>query len=789
MSSRTRPRGGTRTAQVDARHAFDHAKQSTDASASISAFESFNSSALTPPSSSSSFHPFFPSSPPSSSSLEEAKEGEEEEVVPAKLLDFSQVHLLPPRRNNHPAYAAPPRTQSTRQRSPAPKRPLDDGGFSSSQPLPEGASYSADGSAPSESTPPSPIKLKTAHAVSPAASPEKLTPKPAAPSVPPAPASFVADEASMRSPEDEAPQTVTVTVQLMPAEAPAPVAPAVAPPVSAEASAESPFSRPSSLLLHLQGLSSVAYELSQYHLLLGLTHVQLGDFSSALSAFRQAEAAFHPAVDVVPASSFQPHRSHLKALQARASAEAAFQSRTADVSGADVEEDEHRGHYLENAKRLYSEAIAQEDGGRADLWNELALLLLRSGDLKAGVALYELLLSTYGDSADLFVNLAVLRQAYGESDVAVQYLQHVLASHPQHVTALVNYGLVLSSQGLHAESVRVLNLALHFHDANPVALNALGVELDLAGNAEQALVCFERARSVREGDHHCTTPLHLNLATHLTRQAREEVDDDVRVRELEAAQTLLRLELAKETAGKESQAAPLLHLAMGDVFAEMYRRSAASTHWEKAEAEYSEALRLNADDAELWNQLGLLYAAHEDQDKARAAFIRVLDRLPSSATPLVTAVPALNNLALLCIRQGSHAQAVALLTLAMAALSPKPSGDSPSPHSASPSASVPAALSVLVNLGRAHQLSGQLADAEAAYERCLRLQPDYFSALNGLTAVLAARGEWREAERRMEEALQAHGDGRFAAELRHNQLLLEQRRGRLEDNGSTVLQE
>ena len=773
------PRGdGSSVAPVDARGlAFDHAK----ASASIPASSSSHLSALSSPSSSllsvwSAQQPTAPSSfshsSPSHSSTDggvggsssaDASEGVE------KLLDFSDVSLLPPRRSNHPAYQAPPRTQSTYAHSTPAKRPHDDS-FPSSQPLPDTAYTEEAIEEQPQPAPPSPLIVGAADRSIVWESPLKD----AAPTLPlarpsPVPVSIDlrnADEAAVSSPTEQ--QSASSSME------------------AAEASPA--VTSPSSLLPHLLALSPHAYHLSQYHVLLGLTYVQMGQFASALSCFQQAEAFFHPALDVASPSALHSQRANLKALQARASAELAAQTRTANATtdSPDGEEDVRR--LLLDAVRLYSEAIAQEEGGRPDLWNELALLLLRCGEMKAGMALYELLLSTYGDYPDLFVNLAVLKQAYGQPDVAIRYLQTALASHPSHIAALINYAAALSSQRMHEESIRVLNLALHYHPTDAVALNALAVEYDTVGDAVAALQCYDRARSFGEGDHGCGASLNLNIATHLVRQAREEVDDEVRIKELEGAEVLLRAELNREVSGHESAVAPLLHLTLGSVYAEKFNLTSESNELEHAEAEYVAALRLSPDDADAWNELGLLYSIQNDEVKAKAAFVRILDCLPPSfpSTPPLSAVPALNNLALLCTSQGCLEQAIQLLHLAakplshLSAAEAKPSELSPpSPPTAAMTApsdpALPLLLSVLVNLGRAHHLAHQLDQAQSAYERCLTLRPFYFSALNGLSAVHAARGEWEEAERRMEEAIQSHPDGRHSDDLRHNQQLLAER--------------
>ena len=721
--------------------------------------------------SSSSSSPFS-SSPSSQPPSEEVAEGDD---ATEKSLDFSEVCLLPPRRNNHPAYQAPPRTQSGYAHSTPAKRAHDDS-FPSSQPLPD-TSYVEESSEEQPLFVPSPVKAKPSHL---------SVVQPPQPSV---------DSAAPTRRAAE-PSETAVSIDLRPAEEEVAEPQSSSPSVEVVDAATAPIS-PVSLLSHLLALSPHAYHLSQYHVLLGLTHMQTGQLATALSCFQQAEASFQPALDMATPAAFRSQLSSLKTLQARASADLATQPRTAAVAeSGDGDADVRR--LLLDAARLYSEAIAREEGGRPDLWNELALLLLRTGEMKAGMALYELLLSTFGDCADLYVNLAVLQHAHGQPDVAIRHLQTALASHPSHTAALINYAAALSSQHLHRESIAVLHLALHHHPTDAVALNALAVEYDTVGDAANALHVYDKARSLGDGEQGCGASLSLNIASHLIRQAREEADDEVRMKELEGAELLLRAELTKELAGHESAAAPLLHAALGSVYAERFELTSEFTELEQAEAEYVEALRLSPDDADAWNELGLLYCRREDAGKAKAAFVRILNHLPpSSSSPPLSAVPALNNLALLCTSQGQLEQAIQLLLLAARPLShleasaDTPLKPSPPSPSASPSplsdASLPLLLSVLVNLGRAYHLSHQLDQAQAAYERCLALHTTYLSALNGLSGVHAARGEWEQAERRLEEAIQAHPDSRHADELRHNMQLLAEKASERRGAGAALV--
>ena len=775
MSSRSRPQGDGEVHRTDARHAFEPAKGSGPLSSLLPPSSSSSSSFVrawdaqrSAPASSSALSASFPLSQDDGDRSSIVERDEHEEAVTSKLLDLSDVPLAPPRRSNHPAYAAPPRTQSTYAHTPL-KRPHDDSSFfPASQPLPQ--HYTEEAAADSDSRAHSPVKPKVAHhhQSEPTAAPETDD----AVLAPPAPeveetAEIIADTAPdaqvavQQPPESSAPASAVVPV---------------------EGSAESPYNSPSALLTHLLVLSPAAFHLSQYHLLLGLVHVQLGRFSSALSSFRDAESAFKPALDLAPAAAHTAHQANLKALQARTSADLALQPRALDTgaveNGPTNESDAQR--LLDDAKALYAEALAMQGGHRADLWNELALLLLRTGQLKASAKLYELLLSTYADSADLFVNLSVVRQVFGQPQAAVALLQRVLSTHPTHVAALVNYAVALSSHGLHDESVSVLLLALQLHPSNAVALNALAVEYDALGEVEKAQLCYDKARAVGDGGDGCGAFLSLNTAAHLVRQAREELDEEVRARELEGAEQLLQGELQKEVAGKESPAAALLHVTLGDVCAERFRGTAASADFDKADAEYVEAIRLSADDADAWNQLGLLYSAGQKLVKARDAFVRILRALPSSSSPRLSAVPALNNLALVCIREEHVEQAIALLLLAKDALSfllPREELALKTPSDAAAAGcevtdpALPLLLSVLVNLGRAYQLSHDLSAAQAAYERCLTLRPSYVTALNGLSAVHAEKGEWQEAERLIERAVRA-ADGRHSAELLHNQRTL-----------------
>ena len=398
------------------------------------------------------------------------------------------------------------------------------------------------------------------------------------------------------------------------------------------------------------------------------------------------------------------------------------------------------------------------------------------------------------DCTDLLVNLSVLHSVYGSAERSAGCLQQALARHPSHVAALIAYAACLASCRMEAAAIRLLNLALHYHPAHPVALNNLAVLYSATAQPHLALLCLDRAQQAADAHSAIGTALGLNVAVELTRLAREEADSEVWKRELEGAESLIARELERETEGKESQAAQLLHLALGAVYTERWKRGAAAADWRRAQSEFLRAAAAGGEaEAAAWNELGLLYSdadRQHEEGEAKAAFQRVLTQQLAAAAGgpslPVAAVPALNNLALLLMRQQRLQQAIALLSIAKSALLPLVPAASAAPAAsppASPAASdslsaaalsphLPLLVSVLVNLARAHFLSSELESARSCYQQAVTLSPSSLSALCGLSCVLAEMGRLDEAQRLLMEADGAEGAQLYRLELGHNRSLL-----------------
>ena len=777
---------------------------------------------LAPPSSASSFlsawqqHSAASSSPSTSAVADERLDSDDEQSdhVVLELPDSTReksteladavLLLRPPRRSNDPMFRAIPlRTQSTASSSAQPqpqsshstltsyasapgKRLLDEQFISSSQPLP-GERWSDQDDSPVQS--PASSKQKTQHLTPPrsnhtGASHHASSHSPATTRLQPTSIDISALQAA----------TATATASYPTASASASTAPnaALSKPVI-EASAESGLP---SVLTSLQLLSPHVYQLSQYHMLRGLCLMRDGDLQGASEQFTLADELFQPALDLLPASAFAAQKADMLTLKAKVTAEAALSLQAAgdekESEAAQHEREEKTRLGVEKARRLYAAAINADESRRGELWNDLCLFLLRVGELQTAGQLLELLVGACGDCLDLFVNLGALHAVYGDADVAGDYFQHVLTRSPQHVIALVSYAASLSTRQQHQAAVRILRLAHHLHPRSVLVLNNLAAEYAVLGDHLAAAGWLQKADEVGyDSERVATASLKFNTANTMLALACEQADDEVRAKLLDGAESLLSTELARETKGSESQMGVLLHVCRGNVNTERLRLAqqagdvaGVADMFAAAEADYKVALALQPDNSDVWVAMCRLYEEHREARKAKAIYTRLLDTLSStSATLPASAVPLLNNLALLLMDETQHKEAMELLLLAKRTMEPlveaattqpsSPASPASPPRSASIASPATAAstvgvttfssastqlASVLVNLSHCQQLLGWLDAALKSLQHARRLRPAHLSTLAGLSSVYSQLGAWKEAEGAMDEAAGLAGE-------------------------------
>ena len=710
-----------------------------------------------------------------------------------KAAELAETPLLrPPRRSNDPMFQTIPlRTQSTASPPPhqpstystltsyasAPsKRQLDENFISSSQPLP---SERWDGEDELKEHSPAATKQKTQHLTPPkpehtatvnhtAQAPLSQT----SPAVTEQPAEATASVDATSAAITSTASTTTTAFRPM-----------------ADATVETPLP---SLLNSFQSLSPHVYELSQYHLLLGMCLMRDGELQGAGEQFAIADQLFQPALDLLPASAFAEQKADLLTMRAKATSEAALTQHAAgeekENEAAKSERAEKTRSGLEKARELYADAINADEGRRGELWNDLCLFLLRVGELQPAGQLLELLVTTCGDCLDLFVNLGVLHTVYGDPEAASDYLQHVLTRSPQHATALVNYATSLSRLQQHKAAIRILELAHQLHPRSVVVLNNLAVEYALMGDNMAAAAWLQKADEIGyESERVAAVSLTFNTANAMLALACEQTkhEEDVRAKLLDGADSLLSNELAKETRDSESQIAVLLHLCRGNVCREKLRlaqqcrdQELAQKMFAAAESDYMAALTLQPDHSDAWVQMCGLYEERQEASRAKEIYARLLDTLSSTSASLpASAVPLLNNLALLLMDDKQYTEAVEMLNVARGIIEPLlvnnsvaspsspsslvTSSSSPTPSPVSTTASTEGSTtssvstqlaSLLVNLSHCQQLQGDLNAALQSLQHARRLRPAHLSTLAGLSSVYLQLGQWKEAEAVMEEA-------------------------------------
>ncbi|MFT4114335.1 tetratricopeptide repeat protein [Silvibacterium sp.] len=260
----------------------------------------------------------------------------------------------------------------------------------------------------------------------------------------------------------------------------------------------------------------------------------------------------------------------------------------------------------------YPEAIAawrrvleaHPDDTRAE--NGLGSALAASGDWQQARQLFTQLTASHPADCDARYNLANLEAHHGQSGEAEKAFRDTLASCPDDAAAHSGLCAVLMNNGqpqpARAECEQAL--ALDAHDF--LALYTLG-SLDLGeGDTTHALPRLREAVSM--------TPADIDAEEHLAAAYAQSGQMTEAIRQLRSA-----LALAEDPAAQAQ-----LHSTLAQALD-------ASGDLMSAIAEQKSALHLTAEDADGWNNLGVLEARAGDKAQARQDFLTALKLEPNHA--------------------------------------------------------------------------------------------------------------------------------------------------------------
>lgn len=545
---------------------------------------------------------------------------------------------------------------------------------------------------------------------------------------------------------------------------------------SSISSATSPISD-ERLLQALEGISGITYLSSQHSFLLGLLMMRLDNFPAAIQYLKHAEDAFSSVVEVNTISkNVGNRRADLQTALSFALSEA-FHNNTsyglpasasnehspaASVAQTDILSNEIQD--LLESKQLLKRAIMETDGQREDIWNHLALLLCKMGNVPSALHLYNILVSTFPTSSSLWNNLGAIHLLGNDLESATECFQRLLANDPAHIVAMNNYAILLMERNDLETAKNILLLAIRLDEQHSLSWLNLAHVYRKLNELALVTICLSKAQQYQRRNN-CTTykfSLSFNVASHLIDLSRTERNDALRETQLRTAIQLLDSLHACADVGDPNLA---LLSRSGDAYGYLSLiasdSSAKSQAFLKAEEMYQRSILMNNSYEPAINGLGVLYLQHSKFEQAVSIFLSSI-AVDTPSHSILPTLPMLNNLAIAAFLGGNAEQAAQICEASIVLCQAVQNH----PSLLNPPTSFLLSFATLHNtLGNIHRNENRLDDALVSYENCLNIVPVHVLALSNMAIIYAARRELDTCEEYAKAALSIDESCTLAQEL------------------------
>src|SRR5216684_2220154 len=380
----------------------------------------------------------------------------------------------------------------------------------------------------------------------------------------------------------------------------------------------------------------------------------------------------------------------------------------------------HRGGAVENAKRLYREALTA-DPKNAAAYGNLAIIAAQQGDLAGAERLFRQEIKLRPADPAGHNNLGSVLQQQGRLADAIAAHRRAIKLKPDYAEAFLALGNGFRQQGHLEEAMGSYRSALAARRDYPEAHNNIGVLLQMQGRLDQAAAAYREAVKLRPR----YAEAQFNLGTVLHQQ-----------HELDAAEAAYRrvISLNPGIAAGHNNLGTVLKdqglldgalaafdqaIALQADYAEAFYNRATvlrqQARLEEALAAYGRAIALRKNYADAINNAGIVLQELGRASEAVDLYRQLLEQMPAHAD-------ACNNLGTALLAEGRAEEARAAFEQALA-------------HT-------PDFPEAFCNLGNARRELGDLAGAIAAYREVLRLRPDDAGAFSQLIYHRAQACAW-----------------------------------------------
>jgi serine/threonine-protein kinase len=273
----------------------------------------------------------------------------------------------------------------------------------------------------------------------------------------------------------------------------------------------------------------------------------------------------------------------------------------------------------------------------------------------------------------VFVTLAQIHDSLGKHDLALQEFQHALQMDPKDADALSGLARSYEQSGRIADAEKTFKEAIALRPEDWTGYNKLGAFYDGQGKYLQAVEAYQQALRL--------TPDNADVYSNL---GSAYVDEG-------GAKSMPLAEQALRKSIELSPGYPA-YANLGMLFMQERRFADAATALEQA-------LKLNANDYMVWNNLMVAYGGKGDADKARAARKKAEDLAEKAVQLKPRDVTALSTLASLYAADGMNEKASTMISRSLALAPEDPN--------------------VLANVGEAYELIGKRMQALQYIEKSI----------------------------------------------------------------------
>ncbi len=289
----------------------------------------------------------------------------------------------------------------------------------------------------------------------------------------------------------------------------------------------------------------------------------------------------------------------------------------------------HQAGRLIEAEEMYRQ-ILQAKPDRADIYNNLGVVLQAQGKLEDAIAFYQHAITLNPNNAEAYNNLGYAFEEQGKVEEAIASYQQAVAANPKNAEAHYNMGNVFDAAGKLEEAIASYQQAIAL---NPDYANAhynLGLVLWKQDKLEDAIASYQKALTLNPDD----AEAHNNLGNAL--QEQNKLEDAI----------------------AHYQKALTLNPNYAQAYNNLGNALQEEGKLEDAIAHYQKALALNPHNAEAHNNLGNAFEDWGKLEDAIAYYQQALILNPNYAN-------AYNNLGNLFLAQGKLAEGQTLLRQAI----------------------------------------------------------------------------------------------------------------------------